>query len=418
MDRIIIPGKLKGRIDAPSSKSMSQRALLLAAFLPGHKRIGPISGCDDENIALDVCKATGMRVIKDGNYYNIYGDFSTPESVNVGESGTTMRLILGLMAARKCRCEIETEGILLERPLKPLIEVLESVGCRFSLNGNRLFFDGSNAQSVSEIHINGEQSSQFTSSLMFYMALNPTGKKIIHIEGKMTSSGYIQMTASILKKLALKVKIEGQRIEIDGILSEMNSTLEIEGDYSSAAFMIAAGLLFSEDGIEIGNLDENSLQPDRNVLYILNDVLNIGNSTVHVKKQDIPTELMVDVDLNPDLAPVIALLGMFSRNGCLIKNPDRLSGKESNRKEAIIEIAGSFGCPVMEDEKGLFIGSREDNCNPVIPLSKDHRIIMLSILALAAVSDKFVVYNSQFLGKSYPSFIDDLISLGFSEESE
>ncbi len=418
MNRILIPGKLKGKVDAPSSKSISQRAMLLSAFLPGHKRIGPISGCDDEMVALGVCSATGMKIIKDGKYYNIYGDFSLPEVINAGESGTTLRLILGLLAATKCKCAIETEGELIERPLKPLISSLESIGCRFSMDGKTLFFDGTGAQNVAEISVNGQLSSQFTSSILLYMALNPAREKIIHVEGDVNSEGYLNLTIEVLRKLGLAIERDGKDILVKGSLKEMNATYEIEGDYSSASFLIAAGLLLSPEGISIGNLKKGSTQPDARILVILDGYLEFNGDSIFVKKRDIASPIEVDADANPDLSPVVAVLGMFSKNGALIRNPGRLSGKESDRKKAIIQIAAAFGCDVVDEEDSLYIGTRKNNVSPALPIFMDHRMVMESILAQSMDSRKFIVRNPESLDKSYPSFIDDLISLGFKEEVE
>ncbi len=418
MSRILIPGKLKGKVDAPSSKSISQRVLLLSAFLPGHKRIGPLSGCDDEMVAAGVCSATGMKIIKDGKYYNIYGDFSAPEVINAGESGTTLRLILGLLAATKSKCAIETEGELIERPLKPLISSLESIGCRFSMDGKTLFFDGAGAQNVAEISVNGQLSSQFTSSILLYMALNPAREKIIHVEGDVNSEGYLNLTIEVLRKLGLAIERDGKNILVKGSLEEMNETYEIEGDYSSASFLIAAGLLLSPEGIQIRNLKKGSTQPDAKILNVLEGYLEFNDDSIFVKKRDIASPIEVDADANPDLSPVVAVLGMFSRNGALIRNPGRLSGKESDRKKAIIQIAAAFGCEVVDEEDSLYIGTRKNNVSPALPIFMDHRMVMESILAQSMDSRKFIVRNPESLDKSYPSFIDDLISLGFKEEVE
>ena len=418
MSRIIIPGELSGKVDAPSSKSISQRVLLLSAFLPGHKRIGPISGCEDEMVALGICSSNGMKIIKDGKYYNIYGSFTDPESINVGESGTALRMVLGLLASRRCRCAIDTEGKLLERPLKPLIISLEGIGCRFSMNGRTLLFDGTDARYVKEISINGEISSQFTSSILLYMALNPIEDKIIHMEGKVNSEGYLNMTVDVLRKLGLTIKRTGSDLMINGTLNEMNTSLDIEGDYSSASFLIAAGLLLSRKGIEIDNLKRESMQPDVNILNLLDGFLQYGENSIIAMKKDITSPLEVDVNINPDLAPVMALLGMFSRHGATIRNSDRLTGKESDRKKAIIQIAEAFGSEVVEEDGDLYIGPSKNDVSPALPILMDHRIVMETILAQSMVAEKFIVHNPESLNKSYPSFIDDLISLGFKEELE
>jgi 3-phosphoshikimate 1-carboxyvinyltransferase len=418
MNRTIIPGEISGRIKAPSSKSVTQRVLLISAFCSGNKRVGPISGSDDEIAAMDVCKNTGMKVIKDGDFYNIYGEFAEPKYVNVGESGTLLRIILGMLAAKRCKTSIETEGNLLERPLKSLIVALEQIGCSISMKGKTLYFDSSKAEHVENMEIDGGESSQFVSSVMCYMALNPIKKKEVIVHGNMVSYGYIKMTAEILEKFGLKINIRNNVITIEGTLSNVDTNFLVEGDYSSAAFIIAASLLHSTEGVYIENLRKNSNQPDREIINLLSPYVKIeeqeNKMILFCKKSNIESVLDMDARSTPDLAPVISLMGMFSDHGCIIRNSTRLVGKESDRKRSIVEIANAFGCTVYEEDDSIIIKKGEKLQYPVVPLSKDHRIIMESLLALSMVYDKFILYNTEFLNKSYPSFIDDLVSVGFT----
>ncbi len=418
MIEILKKGKIKGRVDAPSCKSISQRALLLAAFLPGHKRIGPISGCDDENVALSICLATGMHVVKDGLFYNVYGEPVQPPVISVGESGTTFRLVLGLLAAKKWRCRIQWEGRLMERPVEPLIHVLEDMGCTIGAYGEEIIFDGRYAKNSDHLQIDGSESSQFVSSLMLYMALNPQIRKDIKIIGKKTSSGYVSITMDLLRHLGLEVSHAYDKIEIYGTLNTMNTTVIVEGDYSGAAFLIAAGLLLSDDGIQIGNLNEKSIQPDRNILNILNGYVEWKGEVLLCRKRKIENTLIVDVDSNPDLAPVISLLGMFSPAGCVIKNTQRLEGKESDRRRAIIDIAESVGAIVTLDGESIKIKPGDMTGTPVVPMGKDHRIVMEIVLVLSMISEKFIVSGIEYLSKSFPGFIDTLLTIGFERVME
>lgn len=418
MIEILKVGKIGGRVDAPSCKSISQRALLLAAFLSGHKRIGPINGCDDENVALSICQSTGMHVVKDGLFYNIYGDPEQPQILSVGESGTSFRLVLGLLAAKRWKCRIQMEGRILERPLVPLIEVLRQTGCTLTMEEDYILFDGTHARSMAFLPIDGSESSQFVSSIMLYMAMNPLQKKSIRVMGKRISYGYVNITASLLRDMGIGITMKGDLIEISGTLKEMNMTVNVEGDYSGSAFLMAAGLLLSDDGILIGNLNRESLQPDRNILNILSDHITWKDDLILCRKKDIKDTITIDVDTNPDLAPVIALIGMFSSGGCIIKNSQRLKGKESDRQKAIIDIAESIGSIVTIDDDTIKIKPGKISGTPIVPMGKDHRIVMEIILALSKISEKFIVSGTEYLSKSFPNFIDTLIQLGFERVRE
>ncbi len=418
MIEILKVNKLKGRVEAPSSKSISQRVLLLSAFLPGHKKIGPISGCDDEKVALAICSGTGMRVLKDGRFYNIFGDPVMPKVLNAGESGTTLRLLLGLLAAKKWECEIQTEGRLIDRPLKPLIKTFENIGCKITIDNSTIYFNGTKSDYPSEIEVDSTESSQFTSSLLFYMALNPIEHKIIRINGKIASMGYIEMTTSILNEMGLNIKMEGNLIHVSGTLEKLDFRKNVEGDYSGASFIMAAGILLSKDKIEILNLNKNSLQPDREILNLLDENVYWNGNNLICKRGEVNKELVIDANKTPDLAPVIALIGMFSKNGCKIKNSSRLKGKESDRETAIIEIAESVGCHVEREDDTMEILSGEITGTPIIPVYRDHRIIMETVITLAMISQKFIVSGTEYLSKSFPEFVECLIQLGFERTNE
>lgn len=418
MIEILSVGKIGGRVDAPSCKSISQRALLLAAFLPGQKRIGPVNGCDDENVALAICQNTGMHVVKDGLFYNIYGDPKQPLILSVGESGTSFRLVLGLLAAKKWKCRLQWEGRVSERPMGSLLQVLRDIGCAIAMDGDDILFDGTHARTMDFISVDGSESSQFVSSIMLYMALNPHRHKKVRVTGKKISAEYIEITASLLKDMGVDVRIQDNLIEISGTLTKMDATVNIEGDYSGSAFLMAAGILLSDDGILIGNLKRESIQPDRNILNILNGYLEWNEGALLCRKRNIKNTLVVDVDINPDLAPVIALLGMFSPGGCVIRNSGRLTGKESDRRRAIIDIAEAIGSIVTLEDETIRIKPGKLSGTPVVPMGKDHRIVMEIILVLSKISEKFIVSGVEYLSKSFPDFIETLIAIGFDRVRE
>jgi 3-phosphoshikimate 1-carboxyvinyltransferase len=409
--------EIHGAITPPPSKSYSQRYILMASFLPGKKFIRPVGHSDDEKAALGIAQSCGMKVRPHEDGVSIEGKFSCPETLNCGESGTSFRLVHGLLFASGCRTTITVQGNLSGRPMGPLLDVLREHGyvCR---NDDGIYHvDASARKELSHVSIDGSSSSQFVSSVMLAMSIMK-GNRSITMLGKRSSGGYIRITSDVLENLGIKAEIDDDKISIYGSIGQMNGTYRIERDYSSSAFLIGLGLLCSEKGITVRDLPYHSAQPDSSFVEILGNLLHVERheNTVDItasRKDSIP-HFEVDVDRCPDLAPPLSIIGMFSRNGMSLRNSERLDLKESRRLSAILEIADRLGSVVEHEDDYIMIrrGNLPEDFKPVD--YHDHRMSMAQFIACAALKDNFLFPETGDVSKSYPDFFQHMQSIGFN----
>ncbi|AAT43187.1 3-phosphoshikimate 1-carboxyvinyltransferase [Picrophilus oshimae] len=396
-----------GVINAPSSKSFSQRYILYSAFSNIPVTLKNVSFSDDERIALEIARACGAD-IEFNDSLTIKPDFRCPDEINAGESGTSLRLATGLLAARRCKTFIHEEASLLKRPLDDLIKTLSEKNVVFNNLDNGIMIDASNSIPSDSI-IDGGRSSQFVSSMMMYHSLTSGSLKALNI----VSNDYIKITIKTLNDFGISVYSSNGFFEFGKTLMKGNKIC-IEGDYSSAAFWIVLGL-FKGD-IEIKNLKSDSCQPDAAIINIINGIserkIDIYNNKIVVHKTRFLGDLYIDVDKNPDLAPPLSIIGIFSDVAVHILNYRRLEIKESNREENIISMARSFGALIEKNDNEMVIRRGKISLPERISFS-DHRMIMSSIIAGLISSGDILYENIENINKSYPGFLNDLSNLGY-----
>ncbi len=409
---ITIKGEFKpGIINAPSSKSFSQRYILYSAFSNIPVSLKNLSFSEDEIVAIKIAMACGASIKFDG-CLKIYPKFKCPKTINACESGTSLRLVIGLLAAKRCRTFIYENESLRKRPINDLIKTLEGKNIVFKQNNDGILMDAS-FSNVSDSKIDGSKSSQFVSSMMMYHSI-----LLGHLDAyNVVSTDYIKITMKCLNDLGVSVKNRDYK-SFDFYSNYIkNSVINIEGDYSSAAFWIILGI-FKGD-IEIKNLKINSCQPDSKIIEIINSVserkIDVYDDKIIVHKTRILRDLYIDVNDNPDLAPPISIIGIFSDVSVHILNYKRLEIKESNRAENIISMASSFGAFIKKSDDEIIVSKGEIKRPRNISFN-DHRMIMSSIIAGLISSYNIIYEDVENINKSYPSFLKDLSSLGYKIE--
>lgn len=409
----VLPGEISGIVNVPGSKSFTQRAVLLSAFSETPLELGNVAFCTDDLIAINIARKCGLDVSSQKGKVTISGSFEPPKQINAGESGTSLRLSIGLLAGKGVKTKIEMSPNLYRRPVQPIIRALEQNNVRFQMSNNSLHLDATNCTDGT-VSVDGSVSSQFISSLIMFQCLRKSNRKV-SVYNAQVSKGYIDLTTRIIKKFGLDVKEDQNNYTVDGDFYKDKISLVSDGDYSSASFLAALGLLCSNSGIELRGLTYESDQPDS--LFFSNSLIDREplQETIKVSKRDLP-ELIFDSSLTPDLAPVAAVLGIFSKNGVGILHINRLVSKESDRKKGIINLCRSFGADIVENEDAVFIKKGSSVSTAGELYFDDHRMIMAGILAGIA-SGKSVIHNNvENIAKSYPQFLDTIQSLGAEVE--
>ena len=381
MDITIQPGLLAGTLSAIPSKSQAHRYLICAAFADNETElICPETNRDIEATA-GCLRSLGARISRTANGYLIKPIARIPDTALLpcGESGSTLRFMLPIVGALGVDATFRMEGRLPNRPLSPLWEEMERMGCILTRPTDDTVRCCGKLR-TGEYVIDGGVSSQFITGLLFAAALMD-GESHITVTGTLESKPYVDMT-----KQALAL-FKAPRFHSPGIV-------QVEGDWSNAAFFLAAKKLGNQ--LQILGLNPESVQGDRAVAEILSQL-----------QQGIPTVSAADI---PDLVPVLAIVAAVLY-GAEFTQIRRLRLKESDRVATTVGMINALGghAEATDDTLTVFgTGLRGGTVDAV----NDHRIAMAAAVASTACREPVRILGAECVQKSYPAFWDVFQRLG------
>lgn len=384
MDITIRPQKLQGTVAAIPSKSQAHRLLICAAFSDEETfLLCPDTNRDIEATA-DCLRSLGAEITRTADGYRVTPLRNLPKNavLNCCESGSTLRFMLPIVGALGVDALFRMEGRLSSRPLSPLWEEMERMGCRLSRpDESTIRCEGKlNAGTYS---IDGSISSQFITGLLFALSLID-GKSSLEITGKLESKPYIDMTREAMNLFhAPHYHTPGQ--------------IQVEGDWSNGAFFLAAKALGSD--LTVTNLNPASTQGDRAAAALL-PALN-----AHCK---------IDASDIPDLVPVLAVVAARNK-GAVFTNIRRLRLKESDRVATVIEMIQSLGGMAESTEDTLTIYGTGLTGGTVNSYN-DHRIAMAAAIAATVCTSPVTILGAEAVNKSYPGFWKEYRNLGGNYE--
>jgi 3-phosphoshikimate 1-carboxyvinyltransferase len=295
------------------------------------------------------------------------------------------------------------------RPIGPLVDSLRQLGveCKCA-NGYPPVEIGKKGIRGGETSLPGDVSSQFISALLFVSPF--THKTTIHLTTPLQSKSYVLLTQDTQKKFGIEIK--GGRREFTVNRQRYTPTsVSIEGDWSSASLLLAAGAL--SGNVEVGNLNFSSLQADKNIVEILKMMgakmeVDPEKKSIAVKKSDL-RPINVNVSNCPDLFPVICALAANARGMSRIRGIERLKIKESDRVELMKEGLKKMGAKIETNEEVIIKGSALSGAT--IDPGGDHRIAMtFAVLGLVAKGTT-LIEDARCVAKSFPGFWDKLKEL-------
>ena len=396
----ILPSKLSGKVDIPSSKSCAHRAVICAALADGISELSGVSGSKDITATASAMEALGASVAVSGTDMKVSGikDIPAEASIDCGESGSTLRFIIPVAAALGVKTEFIGHGRLPQRPVDIYIRELGKHGITFDYH-NTMPFTMSGKLTSGRFEIEGSVSSQFITGLMFALPLLEGDSDII-LTSHLESRPYVDITIDILSSYGITVSETPEGFHIKGGQKYVPHDEHIEGDYSQAAFFCVANALGSQT--EICGLREDSVQGDKKILDIIKKTCYNGNIG-HFRE---------DCSDIPDLVPILAVLGAFGDGESVIYNAARLRIKESDRLETTAALINSIGGDVTVTDDGLIIRPVRDMKGGTVNSFGDHRIVMAAAVAASAVSGEVIIKGAEAAEKSYPDFFKDYINLG------
>lgn len=394
----ILPGKLCGRLKAPSSKSYAHRAVLAAALADKPTEI--YLNCFSEDIAAttECVRALGAECEynEEKGMIRVKPICSPPQkcTLDAGESGSTARFLLPVAAALCKNVSMTGRGRLPQRPMTPLVREMAKNGVSVSAESLPLTTTGLLKSGIYSIE--GNISSQYITGLLFAL-LNLDKKSEIRLLSPLESKGYIDITLDVLEKFGAEIKKEDFGFSVYPSKLKSPEKYYVEADRSNAAFFEVANALGSR--VEILGLNEKSKQGDRKISDIVNMFSTDG-------------EKNIDAADIPDLVPIISVLALKNKGVTTIYNAERLRIKESDRIKTTVAALSALGGELKERADGIVIKGSGAIKGGISSAYNDHRIAMSLAIASTIAEEPCIIEGAECVKKSYPKFFEDFESLG------
>lgn len=415
MQKIIYKSEkgLKGTVTIPSDKSISHRAIMFTSLANGKSIIKNFSKGQDPLSSLKVCKALGI----DAEFSNeelivkSKGILSAPQThLDCGNSGTTMRLMSGILAGQNFNSTLIGDESLSKRPMKRVIEPLSLMGAKIESNEFKapLKIYGQNLQPINYV---SKLASAQVKSCILLAGLNIDGQTSF-------TEAYVSRnhTEIMLKYMGANISINNTTVTIEK--SELEpKTIEICGDISSAAYFIVAGLIVPSSKIILKNV---GLNPTRT--GILEVAEKMGGNIEILDKRNISGEDVGDIQISYsnlnactiegeiiprliDELPVIAILATQAKGTTIIKDAQDLRNKESDRIKAVVTELKKIGADIEETPDGFIINGKTNlKGDTEVETYHDHRLAM-SLYVAGLICEKPIAINGfEWVDISFPEF--------------
>lgn len=411
MERYVDPSAIKGKIKAPASKSMTQRAIAAALLADGQSIIHNPSYCDDSLAAMSIAVGLGARVEPEAIELKINGSVELKEpKLNCGESGLAIRMFSPIAALYPTEITMVGANSLKKRPMIMIEEALKQLGVKCSSAGGFLPLTIHGPIKGGFCEIDGSISSQLLTGLL--MAL-PLASKDSEIKvNNLKSKPYIDMTIRLLNSFGIKIhNTDYKQFRIPGNQKYIPGSYTVEGDWSGGAFLLVAGAI--NGNLSVVGLNKESLQSDRAIISALEKAgahIKINENQIDISKSELKA---FDFDATdcPDLFPPLVALASFCTGVSTIKGVSRLIHKESNRGETLKEEFNKMNIKIeIKDDLMLITGGKPQGAH--VESHEDHRIAMAVAVTALGAAGKVYIRDSQCVVKSYPGFFDDLRTLG------
>ena len=412
--------RLCGEVCAPPSKSYTQRMVIAAVLSNGVSKVSNPLLSEDTEAALRVVTTMGAKVKAMEGCWTIHGAVPLKGAkvpVDCGESGATLRFMIPVAALASGSSTLVFRGSLERRPVEPLLASLKELGAK-AYSGkigdkDAVFVEGRGIVG-GKTSIPGDVSSQFISGLMFACPLAKMDTEII-LTSELESADYVKMTQVVLAKHGIKVELYEKRILIPANQTYQPSDCRVPGDFSSAAFLLAAAAI-TNSKIQINNLDYRTVQGDKVILGILKHMGVNGKVCENIVEIEGTGSLLevVDVDAKniPDLVPVITALACYAKGTSHISGAHRLRLKESDRLQSLYSELSKMGAQISLDSDGLTVKGPCHLHGAEVDPHNDHRIAMVCAVAALGAEGETTIQNAECIRKSYPQFFTHLKQIG------
>ena len=416
-------GPLKGEITVPGDKSISHRAVMFGSLAKGTTEItGFLQGADCLS-TISCFESMGIAIENKGNIVLVHGNglrgLKKPETVlDCGNSGTTTRLISGILSAQNFDVTLTGDASIQKRPMKRIMEPLSLMGADIvSVNGNGCAPLAIRGKALHGIHYTSKVASAQVKSSILLAGLYADGPTSV-------TEPYVSRNHSeiMLNLFGAHVTTTNTTATIEPASELHSRKINVPGDISSAAYFIAAGLMVPGSEILIKNVGIN---PTRDGILHVCKAMGADLTLLNVKEDEgEPADILVRASslhaaeiggsIIPTLIdelPMIAALACFAQGTTVIRDAAELKVKESNRIAVMVENLSAMGADVTETEDGMIIHGGRPLHGAVIESYLDHRIAMTFAVTGLCAEGVTQINGAECVNISYPQFYQDLKNL-------
>ena len=415
---------LNGSIRVPGDKSISHRSIIFGSLAEGETKVYDILRGEDVLSTIQVFRDLGVEIEDKDGVVTIQGvgmdGLKAPQkALDMGNSGTSIRLISGVLAGADFEVEMFGDDSLSKRPMDRVTLPLKKMGVSIS---------GQTERDLPPLHLKGTKnlrpiqyelpiaSAQVKSALIF-AALQAQGQSVI-IEKECTRNH----TEDMLRQFGGELSVDGKKITVQGPQKLSGQTVVVPGDISSAAFWLVAGLIVPNSRVVLKNVGINETRTGIiDVIRAMGGKLEITDIDPIAKSATLTVETSelngteIGGTLIPrliDELPIIALLATQAQGQTVIKDAEELKVKETDRIQVVADALNSMGATITPTADGMIIKGKSDLHGARINTFGDHRIgMMTAIAALLVAEGEVELDRAEAINTSYPSFFDDLETL-------
>lgn len=414
--------QLKGTLTIPGDKSISHRSIMLGTIAEGKTRITGFLRAEDCLSTIQVMRQLGATIHDDGEEIVVEGKgmngLTAPsELLNVGNSGTTIRLLAGLLAGQPFKSVLAGDQYLNKRPMQRVVTPLSQMGAKlYGHEGTELPpLTIEPVDHLQAIRYEMPVASAQVKSAIILAGLQAEGETVV-IEKERSRNH----TEEMLQQFGGQINVNGKEIRLKGGQTLKGQTIEVPGDISSAAFFLVAGLIVPNSDLLLKNVGINETRSG-----IIDVIKNMGgNITISMRPNGISADIRVQTsqlkattingEMIPrliDEIPIIALLATQAEGDTVIEDAEELKVKETDRIHAVASQLNKMNAHIDETEDGMIIHGGSSLQGAEVDSFGDHRIGMMLQIAALLTQGEVLMKDADCVNISYPTFFDEIAKL-------
>ncbi|MBM6644750.1 3-phosphoshikimate 1-carboxyvinyltransferase [Bacillus sp. RIT 809] len=415
---------LNGKIVVPGDKSISHRSVMFGAIAEGTTKVSNFLLGEDCLSTIACFQKLGVQIEQSGNDVTVYGkglaNLQEPKEVlDVGNSGTTIRLMLGILANTPFHSTIIGDASIGKRPMKRVTDPLSKMNAQIDGRENGQYTPLSiRGGKVKGMHYHSPVASAQVKSAVLLAGLQ--GEGVTTVTEPMQSRDH---TERMLRAFGCTVDVNGRTVSLQGGQQLKGADIEVPGDVSSAAFFLVAGAIVQNSKLVLENV---GLNPTRTGILDVLTKMGALISINHIRNEEfepcgditIETSKLKGIEIGGTLIPrlideipVIALLATQAEGITVIKNAEELKVKETNRIDTVVDELGKLGAKIEPTPDGMIIYGKQSLKGNTVNSHGDHRIGMMLAIASCIIDGEVKIENSDAVAVSYPKFFEQLAAL-------